>query len=637
MRLYAGSSAHFVELNMKNQISELLRQEFLRQFGYNPSNNEVMSWRNSLLRVALVFQQAGLHDNGVFIEYQLPLTAKRLDVMVTGKSAEGTKNSVIIELKQWEKCKLSEFESDYLVTWVGGGNRDVLHPSVQVGNYKYYLQENCSAFYEGKPPVSLFACSYLHNYNFYEDDPVFDPRFREAIQRFPLYTADHTQELTGFLSEKLGKGEGMEILSEIENSKLRPSKKLLAHISSVTKKKLTEGIKIIGQHKVQQDYILLDEQLVVYDTVMSVVRKGIADKQKFAIIVKGGAGTGKSVIALQLLADLTATGRNAHYATGSKSFTETLRKILGKEASSLLKYFMSYGEAQPNEIDVLIMDEAHRIREKTGYPHKSTGRPQVEDLLRAAKVSVFFIDDFQAVRKGEIGSSAFIKKHAVKHGCKVFEYELEAQFRCGGSDGYTNWIDNTLQIRRTANALWTKDKNFDFRIFPSAESLEQAIFDKANEGFSARLTAGFCWPWSDALQTDGTLVNDVTIEYYSRPWNAREGLSGMKKGIPKSQFWAYEEGGINQIGCVYTAQGFEFDYVGVIFGNDLKYNPEKSLWEGHPENSYDSQVKSSENFLQLVKNTYRVLLTRGMKGCFVYFMDKDTEHFFRSRMDVMEE
>lgn len=633
MRLFSGSSDTFISLNINNQIAELLRKEFLKQYGCNPSNNEVMSWRNSLLRMTLILQSANLHDNGVMVEYQLPLSSKRIDVMVTGKDGLGVKNSVIIELKQWERCSLSDIESDYVITWVGGGNRDVLHPSIQVGNYKYYLQENCSAFYEEENPVLLYACSYLHNYNYYQDDPIFDSRFGNALDKFPLYTADDTENLASFLSSKLNDGMGMEILSEIENSKLRPSKKLLKQVSGVIKDKLKGGIKILGQHKVNGDYILLDEQLIVYDKVISLIKKGEIDKQKHAIIVKGGAGTGKSVIALQLLADLTATGHNTHYATGSKSFTSTLRKILGNESSGLLKYFMSYGEAQSNEIDVLIMDEAHRIRERTGYPFRATGRLQIEDLINAAKVLVFFIDDYQSVRKGEIGTSSFIKEYAIKLNCRVFEYELEAQFRCGGSDGYTNWIDNTLQIRRTANTLWVNDTNFEFKILSSPEELEAAIKAKNESGFSARLTAGFCWKWSDVLDADNNLIDDVIIGDYKRPWNAREGLTGMRRGIPKSQFWAYEDGGIKQIGCIYTAQGFEFDYVGVIFGNDLKYNLDKSLWEGHPKNSFDTQVKSSDNFLQLVKNTYRVLLTRGMKGCYVVFMDKETEYFFKSRLE----
>ena len=636
MRLYAGSSSRFIELNDNNQMADLLQAEFLLQFGYHPSRNEMMSWRNSLLRVANLLDKANLHDNGVFVEYQLPLSSKRIDLIVTGRDKEGNKNAVLVELKQWEKCQLCDSESDKVITWVGGGNREVLHPSVQVGNYKYYLQGNCSAFYEEKNPVHLCACCFLHNYTKKENDPIFDDRFENALSRFPVYTVDETSLFRKFLEDRLSFGEGMDILAEIENSKLRPSKKLLKEVSTHIKDKLKnkETFKIIGQHKTENDYILLDEQLVVYDKVMSLVKGGLSQRFQYVIIVKGGAGTGKSVIGLQLLADLAALGYHVNYATGSGAFTKTIKKLVGKENDGIINYFLSYGGADPRELDVLILDEAHRIREKTSVRYKkSTGLPQIVELIRAASVTLFFIDDYQVVRKGEIGSARYIKEQAELMGCKVFEYELESQFRCGGSDGYANWINNTLQIKRTANAFWKNESTFKFKIFESPEKLEKAIHEKNQEGFSARLTAGFCWEWSKELEDDHSLKLDVQIDEFKRAWNARPEFVGMKKGIPKSDYWAYEDGGIDQIGCIYTAQGFEFDYVGVIFGEDLKYDPVTSEWKGFPEKSFDGAVKTSEHFLQLVKNTYRVLLTRGMKGCYVYFMDKETERFFKSRME----
>lgn len=634
MRLYAGSSTNFIALNFNNQIADLIKTEFRIQFGYNPSINEVMSWQNSLYRFANMIDRAGLHDNGILVEYQLPLCSKRIDIIITGTDSMKVKNAVIIELKQWSQCTLTEFDSDKVVTWVGGGNKHVLHPSIQAGNYKYYLQDNNSAFYDETDPIHLYACCFLHNYYPQEADPIFDRRFESALTRFPIYTADNTDNLSSFLCDRLNQGEGMEILSKIENSKLTPSRKLLKQVSGAIKEKLKHKgeFKIFGQHKVKDDYTLLDEQLVVYDTIMSVVRKGLSQRQQYAVIVKGGAGTGKSVIGLQLLADLAALGYNAHYATGSGSFTKTLRKIVGSGTENLFKYFMSYGTAKPRELDVLIMDEAHRIREKTGYPFRSTGRPQVEDLIRATKVALFFIDDFQCVRKGEIGSSQYIKEQAERLGCNIFEYELESQFRCGGSDGYANWIDNTLHIKDTANAFWSNEPTFEFKIFDSPEALDTAIRHKNEEGYTARIMAGFCWKWSKELGIDHTLINDVKIGTYKRPWNARPDLDNLPIGIPKSDFWAYDKGGIDQVGCIYTAQGFEFDYAGVIFGTDLRFNLDKSEWDGHPEDSFDEPVKSADDFLQLVKNTYRVLLTRGMKGCYVYFMDKDTERFFRSRI-----
>ncbi|CAM3762019.1 DUF2075 domain-containing protein [Sphingobacterium prati] len=630
MRLYAGSASDFIHLNTENKLVDLLREQFLKQFGYNPSHNEAMSWRNSLFRLSYIMERQNLQDQGVMVEYKLPLSAKRIDVVIYGRDEQQYKQAVIVELKQWEKCEFTDYDSDYVLTWVGGGHRSVLHPSIQVGNYLYYLKENNSAFYQEKDPIQVSACSYLHNYNISNDTTLQDQRFEEAVKRFPMYGSEDSSQLSAFIYSRVGAGEGMSILQEVEQSKLRPSKKLLKQVSGVIKQKLKGELQLFGQVKAKGDYILLDEQLIVYDTVMSLAKKA-KDNQKYAVIVKGGAGTGKSVVGLQLLADLTASNINAHYATGSKSFTETLRKILGKEANSLLKYFMSYGDAEPNGIDVLLMDEAHRIRERTGYPFKSTGRLQIEDLLCAARISVFFVDDYQAVRRGEIGQSIFIRQQAEKMGCTVYEYNLESQFRNGGSEKYSQWIDHTLHIRETATTEWKQEDNFEFQIMDSPHAVEQAIRDKVAEGYSGRMMAGFCWPWTKQADADGELHKDVIVGDYIRPWNADEKTKGMRRGIPKSQYWAYEDAGIDQVGCIYTAQGFEFDYAGVIFGTDLRYNPDTAEWEGFPEHSHDSAVKGAD-YLQLVKNTYRVLLGRGMKACYVYFMDKETERYFRSRV-----
>ncbi|MDO8635488.1 MAG: DUF2075 domain-containing protein, partial [Dehalococcoidia bacterium] len=212
------------------------------------------------------------------------------------------------------------------------------------------------------------------------------------------------------------------------------------------------------------------------------------------------------------------------------------------------------------------------------------------------------------------------------------EYELEAQFRCSGSDAFVNWVTNTLGVRRTANVLWNREEEFDFRIFDSPLTLESAVKDKISQGNTARLAAGFCWKWSDPNE-DGQLEDDVVIGDFKKPWNARPNAGKLAPGIPKAQLWANDPNGVNQVGCIYTAQGFEFDYVGVIIGRDLVYNLDSGQWKGQPEHSADSVVrKSKEGFLGFVKNSYRVLLTRGMKGCYVFFQDKDTERFVRSRI-----
>lgn len=209
---------------------------------------------------------------------------------------------------------------------------------------------------------------------------------------------------------------------------------------------------------------------------------------------------------------------------------------------------------------------------------------------------------------------------------------MDAQFRCSGSDGFVNWVDNTLEIRRTANVLWKRDDPYELRVMDSVEELEQAIRQKAENG-SARLVAGFCWPWSQP-NAEGDLVKDVRVGSWAMPWNAKAEAGRLGPGIPKSNFWASDPRGIEQVGCVYTAQGFEFDYVGIIFGLDLRYDWEKNTWVGDRSQSHDSVVKKSgDRFSDLVKNTYRVLFTRGIKGCYVHFLDEGTRKFFQSRME----
>ena len=622
MRLYAGSSEEFIADSVQNRIAEKLRTAFFSSYRWEPSPGEVNSWRNSLRALSQVFQAGGFKGHGVLLEYELPLTSKRLDCLITGRDTLLNDQATIIELKQWETCEVGDAER--VVTFVGGNNRDVLHPSVQVGQYRRYLADYQPAFYEDPAPVGLRACAYLHNYTPQENDALFAAQYSPFVQECPVFTGDDVTKLTAFLRETLVNGDDQHALRRILEGKFRPSKKLLNHVGRVL-----EG---------KPEYVLLDEQLVAFERVMAAAKSGFAQRQKAAIIIRGGPGTGKSVIALNLLAALSRAGLNAHYVTGSKAFTETLRKIVGAGADAQVNYFNSYMLADSNQIDVLICDESHRIRESSNNRFtKSAGRSkksQIEELFHAGKILVFFVDDRQVVRPGEIGSASVITDAAKASSAKLYDYKLEAQFRCAGSAGFVNWIENTLEIQRTANVLWNTNDRFDFKIVASPEALDDAVRAKVNSKDSARLVAGFCWQWSDPLP-DGSLVSDVQVGGFCRPWNAKSGAGRLKPTIPKESLWAYDARGIDQVGCVYTAQGFEFDYVGVIVGPDLVYRSGKG-WVGQREHSFDTVVKrSKDNFSELVKNTYRVLFSRAMKGCYVYFTDKETENFVRSRLEAV--
>lgn len=624
MELYAGSLQGFVSDTLQNQIATKLENAFFDYKGYRPSDSEIRSWRSSLRAVKDVFEYSGFRDHGIFLEYFLPLTSQRLDCMICGRDKEGRDNSVIIELKQWEASQVSQV-SERVITWVGGASRDVLHPSVQVGQYKLYLEDNHSAFFE-ENPISLHACSYIHNYVPVKQDALFDAQYSSYVKSYPVFCERDVDDLSTFLKMKLELGNGMPVLQRIQESKYGPSKRLLDNVAKVVKE--------------NERYVLLDEQFLAFDKVMSLVQQGDSRNRKPVIIVNGGPGTGKSVVAINLLAELSRIGKNAQYATGSKAFTESLRKSLGATARSQVKYFNSYCKAPANSIDVLVADESHRIRVTsdnrfTRREFRSTV-PQIEELINVAKVPVFFIDDRQNVRPGEIGSSNYIRENAQRLGCDVNEYQLAIQFRCQGSDKFVQWVNNTFGIKKTASAIWDQKNNqFDFQIIHSPHELYKKIKEKNDqEPNSARLVAGFCWKWSSPKE-NGTLVKDVVIDDFAMTWEGKETGRRLASDVPPASLWPYDPRAVDQIGSIYTIQGFEFDYVGVIVGKDLLYNFETNQWEGHPEFSADSVVKRSEDkFLDMVKNTYRVLLSRALKGCYVYFVDKETEKFVRSRIEI---
>jgi hypothetical protein len=620
VKLYAGPSTEFIEDTLSRRIVAKLQSAFFAHFRYHPPESELNAWQHSLDALSDVMRATRLEDHGVLLEYQLPLSSKRLDCMVTGRDRSRRARAVIVELKQWDGVLPSAVD-DCVTAFVGGQLRDVLHPSRQVGQYQEYLEDCHSAFAPGG--VGLVSCAFLHNLRYDPGGELFHERHHALLARHPLFSGDRPSHLSEYFSRYLSHGEGMPILTTVLESRYQPTKRLLDHTAAMIR-----GQKV---------YVLLDEQLVVFNAVLGSVESRLATAQKSVILVRGGPGTGKSVIALNLVGALSAKGINAHHATGSRAFTGNIRKIVGARAGTQFRYFNSYTTADPHLIDVLVLDEAHRLRKTSANRYtpaaRRTATPQVDELIEASKVSVFFIDDLQVVRPGEIGSSALIRQAAERHDATLQEFELEAQFRCNGSDAFIQWVDNTLQIRRTPNVLWDSKDPFEFRIVDSVQELERLIRRRDGEGHTARLTAGFCWKWSKPTLA-GQLAPDVKVGSWSMPWNARPDAGRLAPGIPKSDFWASDPRGINQVGCVYTAQGFEFDYCGVIFGRDLRFDPEVGRWVGDRTESRDPVVsRSGGAFLDLVKNTYRVLLTRGLKGCYVYFQDAPTKAFFRSRIE----
>lgn len=331
----------------------------------------------------------------------------------------------------------------------------------------------------------------------------------------------------------------------------------------------------LAAHEVQRRemFVLLDEQREAFECVRHAVGSARRANHKTAVVVSGGPGSGKSVIALSLMGELAREGRTVVHATGSQSFTQTLRKVAAKGSPRVRKafqYFNSFMESEPNDLDVLILDEAHRIRETSANRYtraaQRTGRAQVDELLSAARTPVFLLDQNQVVRPGEMGTVADITAAAAARDIDVIHIQLDDQFRCGGSAVYVQWVERLLGLVPGGTLPWVGDDGFRVRVMESPSEIDAWLQARAAEGYGARMTAGYCWPWSDPNR-DGTLVPDVTIGDWSRPWN----LKGDRAvgGAPPSPLWATDPAGMGQVGCVYTAQGFEYDFAGVLLGPDL--------------------------------------------------------------------
>ena len=618
MRLYEGTVQQFKEDILENNIADIISNKYKEYYKRRVNPSEFNSWNISLRFLKDVLESSELLKNRIIVEYELPYSEKRIDIILFGKDKEGNENIVVLELKQWSNDKVEDCENEgNVIVDFGRFRKELAHPSLQVQGYYYYLKDFMTLFEEDNK-IQLNACVYCHNYRKGEKEILYLPKFEKAVKKYPVFSKEEATQLGKYLKEKLSVEDGLDVFGKFTHSILKPSKKLLEHTKEMINK--------------QQIFNLVDEQITAYNTIMNKAKKLSKSKEKSVIIVKGGPGTGKSVLALEVMGELLRSGKEVYHATGSSAFTNTLRNILGVRSSNLFKFFNSFMNYKENQIEVLICDEAHRIREtsESRYTPRSqrTGEPQINELIRAAKLSVFFIDEKQIVRPNEIGSVDLIKKAANKLGVKeenIYEdYELQTQFRCGGSVRYVDWIEDNLGMRENEEEISFGEKEkMEFEIVESPKKLKE-IIDKKNKEKknSARIVAGFCWPWSSPLR-DGSLVNDVKIGDFEMPWEK------------KDQFWkwATDDSGMEQVGTVYTSQGFEFDYIGVIFGNDLAYNKNTKKWEAKSSNSYDSVVtRNNDKLLDNFKNVYRVLLSRAHRGVFVYFMDKDTENYFRSKI-----
>lgn len=619
MIVYEADKKQFLYDNDHNDIEDVILSRYKAVTGRSVRANEVQSWKGSLTDVAKVLREDGIPDDiGVAVELHIPQSGKRIDVTLTGKNAAGDKNAILVELKQWQTASATIMDA-MVITQLGRGLREVVHPSYQAWSYATLLEGFNEAVYAGG--ISVHPCAYLHNY--VQDGVIDSDHYAGYLAKAPLFLkgAEQRDRLRDFIKAHVGFGDGKAVLHELANGRIRPSKALADALA--------------GLLKAKPEFVLIDEQKEVYEAALAAARKA-SPQQPRVMIIEGGPGTGKTVLAINLLVRLTELGLVGKYvsknAAPRKVYESRLAgSITRSRFGSLFSGSGNFFEVDKNNFDFLIIDEAHRLNEKSGL-YGNLGENQVMELIEATGCAIFFIDEDQRVTLSDVGSKQAIRSFANAKGAVIEEYELSSQFRCGGSDGYMAWLDNTLDIRPTANAVLDTSE-YEFKVFNSATELHAAIEAKNSQN-KARVVAGYCWPWRSKKDPKSF---DIEIgDQYKRKWNLDTDGS----------LWIVAPESIEQIGCIHTCQGLEVDYIGVIVGPDLIARNGEIVTTPEARDRHDKSIRGYKTRLKteglhvkaevdlIIKNTYRTLMTRGMKGCYVFCTDQETREYFRQRIAV---
>ncbi|HOF43594.1 MAG TPA: DUF2075 domain-containing protein [Bacilli bacterium] len=617
MIVYSGNIRQF-NLDVDNRVIADRIKEELEKIGINHNNpSEYNAWDQSLLHMKNVLSDPDFHlDTKVAIEYKLPTTSKRVDFLISGKDDNDLSKVIVIELKQWEKAYKTEKE-DLVETFVGGNMRLVTHPSYQAYSYAKTI-ENFSEYVQLEKIV-LHPCSYLHNYQEEFRGEIDNSFYNHIVSISPLFLKHDTLKLREFIKKYIKKPDDGEILYQIDHGKIRPSKALQDTLVS-----MLEG---------NEEYYMIDEQKVVYSSIKSIIEKNIDLSGKHTIIVEGGPGTGKSVVAINLLVNFRHL--NASYVTKNSAprnvYFEKLRrgKYKWQYVKNLFKSSGVFVDSSTNEFDCLFVDEAHRLNRKTGFFGK--GENQIKEIINAAKISVFFIDENQRVTTKDIGTIDEIKKHARRFGSKIHhgvDFLLTSQFRCNGSEGYIAFLDDLLGIRRTANYDYF-DLDYDIRVYDDPVKMREDLRELNKINNKARMIAGYCYEWVTQRNPDNDLYDIELGDNFKAKWNFRN-----------TNTWAIDETSFDQVGCIHTSQGLEFDYIGVIIGNDLRYENGKVITDYTKRAKSDRSLDGIQKYGrykeadEIIRNTYKTLLTRGQKGCYIYCEDRALNKYLKERIEL---
>ncbi|POQ02753.1 ATP-binding protein [Pseudomonas syringae pv. avii] len=589
MIVYAATKQQFLKDSDNDDIEEVILRHFKEATGKKVGASEIKSWQGSLTYMARVLRDDGLpSDAGLAIELHIPQSSKRIDFLLTGRDEHQAKNAVLIELKQWSKATATSKDA-IVKTALGGSQVETIHPSYQVWSYAALLEGFNEAVYDKS--IEVRPCAYLHNY--VSDGVINSAHYEPYTSKAPLFLKGPAElkKLRNFLKKHIVHGDNKDVLYELSNGKIRPSKALSEALSGLMKGK--------------PEFILIDDQKAIFESALAAASQATIDAPK-VLIIEGGPGTGKTVLAINLLVRLTALSLLSKYVSKNAAPRKVYEsKLIGTVKRTHFSNFFSgsgaFIDTESNTYDALIVDEAHRLNEKSGL-YGNLGENQIKELIDSAKCSIFFIDEDQRVTLSDIGSKQAIRAFANAKGATVEEYVLSSQFRCSGSDGYVAWLDNALEIRPTAHPL-LDTSDYEFKVFDSPQAMHAAIEQK-NHGNKARVVAGYCWPW---LSKKDPKASDIVIgDDYARQWNLDQDGS----------LWIIAENSIEQVGCIHTCQGLEVDYIGVIIGPDLVVRNGQVVTSPHDRDKHDKSIRGWKKLMKeqpalaqqetdlIIKNTY---------------------------------
>ena len=620
MIVYNDNKRQFVEDVRNNEIATKILA-LVRSKGLNAGQDrEFDAWHNSMQFMRNIVDDRDIDDDvQIAIEYAIPQTSKRVDFIIVGADDDNHDNIVIVELKQWSEAEVVDDQMHYSVkTYVAKDKRIVAHPSYQAFSYAKLLT-NYSQYIQDQK-IGLYPCSYLHNYRPEFKSALSSEIYKEWYTAAPFFIRDETRQFAAFVKKYVTrKSKRGDLLYEIEEGRIRPTKSLQDALSDM----------VLGNPV----FDLLDEQAVCYDMCIKTMLQCKKDGKKRTIVIQGGPGTGKSVLAVNLLTALIGKDFNTAYVTKNSAPRQAFLSLLTDNKANrvvdiehLFRSPFRLSSVPANGYDCLIVDEAHRLVKKMYGDW--CGENQVKEVIEASLFSVFLIDEDQAVTTKDIGSIGEIRKWCEALGSRMIMNEdtrLVSQFRCNGSDAYIQFIDNILQRAQETVPVSVRELNYDFRVFDSAVEMREALREKNAIANKARMVAGYCYDWNVKHRR-----GDIDISLpggFTAQWN-----------LNNDKIWAINPSSFEQVGCIHTAQGLEFDYVGVLIGRDLSYDPETGRIVtdktkiSRDDNSSGIRTAPDAEARRLILNTYKTLLTRGQKGCFVYCEDDKLRAYLKSKI-----